>query len=464
MSGPLRGSNNCRVAFIEAETTFGTPVTQYPLAVSALRILNSSITPKSPRRAREDGFGTATKQGSVAEKETVEWSIEYAMGTPGTAATDPDWHDLLVNVLLLQQTAAVADTAVSGSGSTTTVVDVTDASNFTALKSCVTINGETRRITAVDTVSSPDNITLSPALSAAPAASDTVTSGLTYQPNDDADVTPSGATIWLANNANMWRLTGCVATSWSVAGGGTTTLRMTVTGTAQKARALFTSTIPAGVNNSDLTFTAGTGKMIPSDVSVANPYYIIASRGLAAEEFMRVTGVAGDVLTVVRGQPSGSGQTHAAGATIEPYQPAGTYAETPIPATGGDNYIAGVITRCETFGFDVDPGLLLRENVHGTSYQFYDYVIGVRSVTATAEAWTDNNPNMLRVYDAAGRTGVEVFAQQGDTTGSIVAFVCPTVYQEVPDFTYDDADQRLTLSGEAVGTTTGEDEFYLMVG
>ena len=462
MSGPNRGAPNCRIMFVDPETAFGTAATQYPVAADALRIISGSVTVKNPTQAREDAFCTGTKNGSISLKQTVEWSAEFYLYTPGTAATSPDWHDLFVNCLPLQQTAAVADTAVTGATSTVSIVAVTDASNFVAGTSAVTINGETRRITALDSVSSPNTITFTVPLSAIPTAADTVTSALLYYPNDANDVLPAGATIWLGNNAHLWRLTGAVATSLAINGGGDGAIRGTVSGRAREGRLLFTSTIPAGVNNSDLTFTVGSGDMIPDDVSVANPYYITASKGLAVEEFIRVTGKAGAVLTVVRGQPSGSGQIHAANATVEPYVPAGTYLGSPIPATGGHAYMAGTLTQIETFGVDLDPGMLSREDQHGAAFKFADYALGMRSVTNRLETWSINSPQMLRVRDALQRVGIEVFEQQGDTTGSIVALDCPLTYCENPDFAFDDGEVRLSFSGEARGTT--EDELFILVG
>ena len=76
-----------------------------------------------------------------------------------------------------------AGEAVTGGSSTTTQVDVTDASTF-SVGQHVLINNQVRRITAVDTASTPDNIVVSPALSAAPAASDLVYTGETFTPDD----------------------------------------------------------------------------------------------------------------------------------------------------------------------------------------------------------------------------------------------------------------------------------------
>ena len=464
MTGPNRGSPIYRVMFVDPESTFGTPATQYPVAADAVRIINATVTSKNPSQAREDAFGTATMNGSISLKATVEWSAELYAYTPGTAATAPDWADLLVNCGLLQQTAAVANTAVSGSGSTTTVIDVADASNFTAGTSCVTIGGETRRITAVDTAATPDNITLATPLSSAPADTTTVTSGITFSPHDGADADPDGATIWLGNNSHMWRLTGSFATTVGVNGGGDGAIRLTISGRARAARLQYTGTLNGGINDSVLSIVVANADIVPDDVSAANPYYYTIDKGEASEENVQVTAknAGTNTLTVVRSSPSGSAHSHSSGALIEPYQPAGTYSGSPVPATGGHTYLADVLSEVETFGVEVDHGLILREDIHGAAYKVADYVQGMRNVTATAEAWSRYTPEMHRVRDAIQRTGIEWFNQQGEATGSIVAVECPSVFVEVPDFSFDDGEVRLSFSGQARGTT--EDEVFIMLG
>lgn len=464
MTGPNRGSPIYRVMFVDPESTFGTPATQYPVAADAVRLINATVNVKRPSQAREDSFGTATQNGSIELKETVEWSAEIYAYTPGAAATAPDWSDLLQNCGLLQLTAAVANTAVSGAGATTTVIPITEGTgaNFTAGVSCVTISGETRRILSIDEGPNPDEITLATPLSAAPGAGVTVTSGITYRPHDGADADPDGATIWLGNNSHMWRLTGAFATTVGVSGGGDGAIRLTLSGRAREGRLQYTGTLGGAINNSVLTVPVANADIVPDDVSVANPYYYVIDRGEAAEEFVQVTGKAGSDLTVVRSSPSGSAHSHDSGAMIEPYQVPGTYAGSPVPATGGHAYLADVLSEIETFSLEVDHGLILREDVHGAEYKVADYVQGLRNVTASCESWSRYTPEMHRVRDAIQRSGIEWFAQQGDTTGAIVAVECPSVYVEVPDFAFDDGEVRLSFSGQARGTTM--DEIFIMLG
>ncbi|MFZ8925859.1 MAG: hypothetical protein ACO3CU_03745, partial [Candidatus Nanopelagicales bacterium] len=186
--------------------------------------------------------------------------------------------------------------------------------------------------------------------------------------------------------------------------------------------------------------------------------------GEASEENVQVTAkdTGTNTLTVVRSSPSGSAHSHSSGALIEPYQPDGTYLGSPVPATGGHCYLADVLSEVETFGLDVDNGIIPREDVHGRSFKMSDYIQGMRTVTSRSESYSRYTPEMHIVRDAIQRGAVEVFAQQGEATGSIVAVECPAVYIEVPDFTFDENEVRLSFNGEARGTT--EDEFFIMLG
>lgn len=72
---------------------------------------------------------------------------------------------------------------ISGSSSSTTVLDVTDGeSSRFAVGNLVMVNGEVAGITAIDASVSPDDVTVSPALSAAPAASVAVYGCANYLP------------------------------------------------------------------------------------------------------------------------------------------------------------------------------------------------------------------------------------------------------------------------------------------
>ena len=103
----------------------------------------------------------------------------------------------------------VEGTEVSGSGSSTTVVDVVSAAGFAA-GDYIMVGGEVRKITATDTASTPDNVTVSPALSAAPENGTNVFGSEKFVPYDTGH--PSGTFFVLVDD--QWRqVNGAVITA-----------------------------------------------------------------------------------------------------------------------------------------------------------------------------------------------------------------------------------------------------------
>lgn len=121
----------------------------------------------------------------------------------GTAAPEDRWSKFLQAIG--SRSAAVGE-AVTGAGSTTTQIDVTSAATF-AVGDYVLINNQVRRVTAVDTGATPDNITVSPALSAAPANAD-----LLYLPEvwTPADTGHRSHTILHFTDDRLVELLGCI--------------------------------------------------------------------------------------------------------------------------------------------------------------------------------------------------------------------------------------------------------------
>lgn len=130
-----------------------------------------SIDPQTDYHERNILATTLDPATSLAGVERASGSIEVhlpGLVTPsadGSAAGFDRYSALMA--IFGSRTAATGE-AVSGSSSTTTQIDVTDASLF-AVNDEIMISGQIRYVTAVDTVSTPDNITVHRALSAAPA-------------------------------------------------------------------------------------------------------------------------------------------------------------------------------------------------------------------------------------------------------------------------------------------------------
>ena len=458
MSGPNVGLGTHQVAFFDPQAAYTTP-NLYPVAADAVRVLSWTVDGKSPREAREDKFLTGTRIGSISMKKTVAWTMEVYAYTSGAVGTAPDWSDLLLDGAGMQQTSGTG-TTVSGGGSTTTVIDVVDASGFT-VGGALVISGELRRITAKDTVPTPNTVTITPALSAAPADAVTVSSALSYRPDDDRSNLPKSGTLWLGNNSHLWRLTGAVAESLTFSGGGDGAARIQFSGFARASALQFPTTMndSGGISDSDVSMTVTNGKAIPDDVSATNPYYIQIE-----SEIIKVTAKSTNTLTIARAQLSSSAVAHADALVIDPYQPAGTYAGEPVPATGGICKIASVTTPVETWSVGYESGAVQRVDQHGDANKVAGFVQGMRAVTPTLSGWSFYDTAMLHQADAVNRTAVQAFAQQGDTAGSLLAVECPTVRFQVASFDGNADEVRLELTGEAEGTTAKEDEFFLLVG
>jgi len=121
----------------------------------------------------------------------------------GTAALEDRWSKFLQ--CYGSRSAAVGE-AVTGAGSTTTQIDVTDATTF-AVGDYVLILSQVRRVTAVNTGATPDNITVSPALAAAPPAATVVYQGEVWTP---ADTGHRSHTLLHYTDDRMVELVGCV--------------------------------------------------------------------------------------------------------------------------------------------------------------------------------------------------------------------------------------------------------------
>jgi hypothetical protein len=466
MASPNRGIGRFRVFFCDPETTFGSPATDYPVAADGLRLISGSVNVSTPRGPREDANGTAGDDGSINEKGTVEWSAEFYLLASGTAATAPDWDDLLTYCVGMTK-AEASDTTISGTSSTTTQADVVDASGF-AVGDAVTIAGETRIVTAVDTASTPDNITVEPPFSTAPTTNGTtVTAGIVWSFNSDSDHTPSSATLWMGNNSHLYRLVGAYATSMRIGLGGAGAARLSVTGTAKSASVLMSSTLNGSINNSTTTVSVAQAdaELVPDDVSTSIPYYYTMDPGGANEEHIRVTAKSGADLTVVRGELGSSGTAQNSGARIAPYQPTATTTGTPVPATGGHCYANDILTPVESASWECDMGRQPVENEHGSSWVVANYSNGKRKPVLTVEGFSYIETMTSLVRHALARSSFPLFVQQGTATGAIVGAYSGTFYPENPGTSLDDQDVRWTLTGPAqMSTATANDEVRIVHG
>tara|TARA_R100001594_G_scaffold25875_3_gene50417 strand:+ start:2685 stop:4088 length:1404 start_codon:yes stop_codon:yes gene_type:complete len=467
MPGPSTDIGRDLVVFVDPQSAFKTAAGDFPVAADALRVVTASVNGKSPLVEYADKRGTSTALGVIDQKRTAEFSLECYAYLPARG-TNPDWYDLLVHGGWQEVSdLSSATTTVSGGSSTTTQVDLASSSGFTVGGAAIieTGNGtgayEIRRITAVDTGGT--NITVTPKLQNTPAASANVKGAIMLKPKDSKDTTPDSVTLWAFNNRSADRIIGGVSGSQSISMGGDEAARMTVSGTGRQDNRMVSTTLndSGGINSSVTSFTVSNGAAIPADASATTPYYYQME-----DEVFKIIGVSGNTITTATRQSyagMGSAAAHADGLEFYPFQPAGTYGGTPIPATSGQLVVGGEILQAGSVSVEVDQGIVYRENVMGDSYVVDGYVGGMRAVSATLDGWSFYDSTMIKAMEARERTAVSVHAQQGEAEGAILGIEMPNFYMEEPDMDRGGDEVTVSLTGKAFGSSS-EDEIYMMMG
>ena len=447
----------------QAANQFATVATDNPVAADAVRLLDANLSGKAPFRFKRDMRGTATKAGKIDQKRTGSWQLDLVLNTSGVIGTPPDWVDLLLNQM--QTIAGGAATTESGGTSTTTRVDVV-ASGGAAVNGCALVNGELRRITAVDSVGT--DVVVTPALSAAPGSGDVVAFGDSFFFDDDAANTQQALTIWAFNNRTADRVIGAIVESVSIQMGRDEEATITFGGPARRHDRFAATALDGGINNIVTTVAVDNGLAAPQDVSAASPFYL-----LVGTEVLKVIGVSGNNLTVdTRGVFLGGGAaaSHSDGDVVYPWQPtAGTFAaaEAPVPSTGGDLIINGVNVAATELGVDLACNHSLREGEHGDAYNLTGYAprngADGRECKIGATGFLYNDTGSDRALEAANRNAVQVFAQQGDTSGAVFAVEFPSMRLEESDIQR--GAEQLTYQFAGIGeSSTAEQEFFLLIG
>jgi len=469
MTGPSTDIGRDLVVFVDPQTSFKTAATDIPAAADAVRVITASVNGKSPFAMFEDKRGSSTPFGVIDQKRTAEWSLEcYAYVT--TRGTAPDWADLLTSGgWQLGSNRSAFNTTITGG--TTTVPAFTSVTSGATLAEgdavlIETGNGtgayEIRRVTNISTL----NVTVTPALQNTPAAGARVYGAIIYKPKDAKDTTPDANTIWAFNNNSADRAIGSVVGSNSFTMGGDEAARISFSGTARQDDRLVATTLATPLLTGG---TTGVGITVTTNVAYAEGLesmeWTFSDGGTTEPETFLVTNVSGTSWTITRAQEGtvDPGTTWPAGTRISPYQPAGIYAGTPIPATSGQLVVEGSAFQAGSISVEVDQGIIYRENVHGDAYVVDGYVGGKRAVTATLDGWSFFDSTLLQALNARSRTSVSVLAQQGEAEGGIFAIEMPTFKFEEPDMDRGGDEVTVSMTGQAIGTTA-ETEIYLMIG
>ena len=463
MPGPSVDIGRDLVFFADPQTTFKTAASDFPVAADAIRVITASVNGKSPFAMFEDKRGTSTPLGVINQKRTAEFSMEcYAYVT--TRGTAPDWADMLLTGGW--QGKIGSGDATTATGGTTTVITTADTNAWAVGDAAIFETGsgtgeyEIRRITDL---TADTNFTVSPALQNTPASGANILAGIIFWPNDARDTTPDALTIWAFNNNSADRIIGGVVGTDSISMGGDEAARITFGGTGRQDNRMGRAALDdsGGIDDAVTSFTVADGTVLPSDASSDLPFYYQME-----SEVFKIIGVSGNTVTVdTRGVYAGGGAAaaHADGLEFYPYQPSGTYAGTPIPATSGQLVVEGSAFQAGSISVDFDGGIIYREGIHGDAYSVDGYVGGQRAVTATLDGWSFYDSTLVQCLNARSRTSVSVLCQQGTAEGGMFAVELPTFKFEEPDMDRGGDEVTVSLTGQAVGTAA-ETEIYLMVG
>jgi hypothetical protein len=451
------------VGFADTQTSLTGGVTYLPAAADAFRLVSFSIDRKAPFGPRQDAHGTPGRRGQIAQHHTATFSLEFYATGGGATGTAPDWANI-VTAGGWSVAGGGGDTTVSGSGSTTTVVDVVDASGI-SVDEAVVIGGQLRRVTAVDTASTPDNITVTPALSSAPANAATVGHALTYTLNPDRASAGNELTLWRFTNRNGDMLIGAVITSITLTMSGGDEARISVEGSAAQHRAMVSTTLSAGIDNSTTTIPLTDGNAIPSDVSASAPVYMQVD-----SEVLEIIAISGDTATSsARGVygTGGAAASHDSGDEVFAYYPTGTYVSAnPIARTTGELVVDSVDFQNESTGLSVDLGVRFTEASRGSSWAIDHYTLNRWDVTCEAQGSSYYDKQLAALQSGLAREQIQTFAQSGNTAGSLIAWECPSVTFDGPSLNVSrDDEATVSLSGvahEQNGSTVTE--VYLSVG
>lgn len=453
-------------SYVEAESSFATGGTAYPLAAGARRTISAKITTKAPTEDVEHAQGTLSHlDDAIAMPDTCQAEWEGYAIPSGTISTAPDVDTDLTSGGWNKVDGGGSTTIAASPSSTTTTLEVADASSIAANTFVVVNNASDgadylRFVTASD-LGTPGQLTVTPPLPFTPATSDTVKEGVTYNVDDDRDDDEASFQFWAGLNRILKRAQGVAPTSWALSIGGATAPRLRWSGPARRGDDLLWTTINEGGNFSsgDLTLTVADGNVVPDDVSTSNPYYLLIEDSGNGEEVVKVTAVSGNDLTVVRAQLSTSDVTHSDGSTIVPYMPDGTYAGSVISPRGGEAHLGTAECQLLNGSLTVEMPLETRENVHGDDYALKGYVSDRINATVELEV-VARTEAVATMALGSRRTTVAVLAYVGSVEGGFAAFYAPKVLFEWPELDFSQREVRIPLSGKCRGTS-GADEVYL---
>lgn len=388
------------VVAVKSETTGGTPEDDFSSGAKTITLVTRpSITQNITFEDSEEQLGTESWLERVkVNQEQVDIELTTYLKGGGSNTVDSEQALFWESLLGASPRKPTAHSTTTVSGSTTTVIKVTyssvygdwQAGDFIAIKDS---NGkyEISRISSISqTAGTSDDITVSPAFSAAPSAGETVYVAAKYAL--DKKVAPQ-FTLRAADNVDGVIVAGSVVNSMAVTLGNNitrATYGMIGLSTAKAKKC----TLAANVSASDTTFT------INEEFSCeAGAIYEIGS------EQVKVTAVdsTGKSLTVTRGINSTTAASHSSGDELTLPMPSLTSVGNEIAGTvsGMEIWDSGSRTFVELTGFslNITKNITVLNSELRSSFDPRGLAIGTRrEVTGSIETFLELEKGFLNQW------------------------------------------------------------------
>ena len=368
---------------------FKTPV-ELPLAAHAMEVIDIEYQWDTPKPRRKGQTGTTQKAGSINGMRSGTWSLTFEIAPSGAVGTEMDPHILFLTSIFDGAVSTPTATTVSGAGSTAIVVDVVDASGITAgdVVGFTDTDGNVfpRRISAVDTASTPDNVTCECPLHFVPADTSAVTASKTYKLN--ATNQEYAFTLWHKFSWGGVRLGGCFINAIEITWGNDPDApTIKVSGRYREYSQGRPTTLDGGINNSVTTMAVnGTDwKGITKGICLQ----ILTEGGNSTETVYVDDDVTSASIPIERDKDGAGADAHSTAAEVIVYEPTPTLSSNVVSPDGVTVYIseedsvAAVELESQTGSISIAGGVKARERGHGDTRKIQGYYLSSDLVAST---------------------------------------------------------------------------------
>jgi len=413
--------------FVQAQGAngFKTPI-ELPLAAHAVEAIDFEYTLDTPKPRRKGQTGYTQKAGSVHGMRSGSFSMTWEIAPSGAVATEMDPHILLLTGIFDGSASTPTATTVSGGGSTVEVIDVTSAAGISVgdVVGFTDANGtiHAREVEAVDTASSPDNVTVTCPLSHTPADTQVVTASKTYKLNSTNQ--EYAFTLWHKFSWGGVRLGGCVVNAFEITWGNDPDApTMKASGFFREYAQARPTTLNGGINNSVTTMAvAGTDwKGITEGMCLE----IQAEGGNSAEVVYVNAAVSSASITIERDKDGAGADAHSDAADVYVYEPSPTLSSNVISPDGVTVYIseedsvAAVELESQTGSISISGGVKARERGHGDTWKVQGYYLSSDLMLKTNFSAHADKATWDWYYRADQADERPVTVQFGDEAGKI---------------------------------------------